>query len=1003
MKKSSNSALLKATACLFLAASAMTPLHAAEGTTESLKAQIVQQSVTIKGVVTDKTGMPIIGANVIEKGTTNGIITDFDGNYTLDVANGNAVLVFSYIGYKTQEIVVGNQKTIDVVLAEDTEMMDEVVVIGYGTQKKGDVTSAVSSVKAEDFTVGKIGDASELIKGKVAGLTIAKGSGDPTAESTIRLRGVISINGSSTPLVLVDGVEGGLNTVAPENIASIDVLKDASAAAIYGTRGANGVIIITTKSGKRESSATANYSAYMSMSQFGKTLEFFDADEIRQGLTNYSDKGYDTDWLDAVTRTAFTHNHNFNISGGSKSTTYSADFTYRKEEGVILNTYNESMKASFDVSHWMLNDMLKVHMNIVKSRRENGPVDAAGSMIYRQAIMRNPTEPIYNEDGTHYENFGINYYYNPVGILEEQTGKYIVENTRMTGNITFEPIKGWQTNLMVGRVTSMSHNRNFQTTEYYGQEMYNYTGTASHSQGESQTDNLELTSKYNHTWDKHRFDALVGYSYQYNVNEGFNAWNRNFPTDFFEYNNLGSGNYLKDGKAGMGSYKDDNTLIGFFGRVSYGYDNKYNVLVSVRREGSSKFGANNKWGTFPSVSLGWTISNEEFMKSLTWLNNLKLRAGYGVTGVIPGSSYESLVRYTYGDSYFYDNGIWNQGLAVASNPNPDLKWETSREINIGLDWSVLEDRLSGSIDVYRKTTKDLLFWYQVPTPPNLHNYTLANVGEMRNQGIEIMVNAIPVQTKDFEWKTTLTASHNANKLVSLSNDLYETANEQDQGGLGEPISISTHRMEVGRALGHFYGLKSVGVSENGLWLVENVETGEIEELNDNMLTNDKYRQYLGNGLPKVYMGWTNNFSYKNWDLSMQFTGQFGFKILNEPRAYYENNSIAFNRLESVKKAPYGGQYTLSSAQKQTFVSYYLEDGDFVKLSNVTLGYNFPLKENKYVKNLRAYLSADNLFCITGYDGMDPEMSNSDPIAPSIDWRDKYPSTRSFTFGVNVTF
>ena len=1003
MKKSSNSALLKATACLFLAASAMTPLHAAEGTTESLKAQIVQQSVTIKGVVTDKTGMPIIGANVIEKGTTNGIITDFDGNYTLNVANGNAVLVFSYIGYKSQEIVVGNQKTIDVVLAEDTEMMDEVVVIGYGTQKKGDVTSAVSSVKAEDFTVGKIGDASELIKGKVAGLTIAKGSGDPTAESTIRLRGVISINGSSTPLVLVDGVEGGLNTVAPENIASIDVLKDASAAAIYGTRGANGVIIITTKSGKRESSATANYSAYMSMSQFGKTLDFFDADEIRQGLTNYSDKGYDTDWLDAVTRTAFTHNHNFNISGGSKSTTYSADFTYRKEEGVILNTYNESMKASFDVSHWMLNDMLKVHMNIVKSRRENGPVDAAGSMIYRQAIMRNPTEPIYNEDGTHYENFGINYYYNPVGILEEQTGKYIVENTRMTGNITFEPIKGWQTNLMVGRVTSMSHNRNFQTTEYYGQEMYNYTGTASHSQGESQTDNLELTSKYNHTWDKHRFDALVGYSYQYNVNEGFNAWNRNFPTDFFEYNNLGSGNYLKDGKAGMGSYKDDNTLIGFFGRVSYGYDNKYNVLVSVRREGSSKFGANNKWGTFPSVSLGWTISNEEFMKSLTWLNNLKLRAGYGVTGVIPGSSYESLVRYTYGDSYFYDNGIWNQGLAVASNPNPDLKWETSREINIGLDWSVLEDRLSGSIDVYRKTTKDLLFWYQVPTPPNLHNYTLANVGEMRNQGIEIMVNAIPVQTKDFEWKTTLTASHNANKLVSLSNDLYETANEQDQGGLGEPISISTHRMEVGRALGHFYGLKSVGVSENGLWLVENVETGEIEELNDNMLTNDKYRQYLGNGLPKVYMGWTNNFSYKNWDLSMQFTGQFGFKILNEPRAYYENNSIAFNRLESVKKAPYGGQYTLSSAQKQTFVSYYLEDGDFVKLSNVTLGYNFPLKENKYVKNLRAYLSADNLFCITGYDGMDPEMSNSDPIAPSIDWRDKYPSTRSFTFGVNVTF
>ena len=995
--------MIKATACLFLAASAMTPLYAAEGTTESLNAQIVQQSITVKGVVKDKTGEPIIGANVLEKGTTNGIITDFDGNFTLEVANANSVLVFSYIGYQSQEIVVGSQRTINVTLSEDTEMMDEVVVIGYGTQKKGDVTSAVASVKAEDFTVGKIGDASELIKGKVAGLTIAKGSGDPTAESTIRLRGVISLQGGSTPLVLIDGVEGGLNTVAPENIASIDVLKDASAAAIYGTRGANGVIIITTKTGKREASATANYSAYVSLAQFGKTLDFYDADEIRQGLTNYSDKGYDTDWLDAVTRTAFTQNHNFNISGGSKSTTYSADFTYRKEDGVILNTYNESMKASFDVSHWMLNDMLKVQLNIVSSRRENGPVDAAGSMIYRQAIMRNPTEPIYNEDGTHYENFGINYYYNPVGILEEQTGKYIVENTRMTGNVTFEPIKGWQTNLMVGRRTSMSHDRGFETTEYYGQEIYNYTGTASHSQGESRTDNLELTSKYNHTWDKHRFDALVGYSYQYNVNEGFNAWNRNFPTDFYEYNNLGIGTYLKDGKAGMGSYKNDNTLIGFFGRVSYGFDNKYNVLMSIRREGSSKFGANNKWGTFPSVSLGWTISNEEFMKDLTWLDNLKLRAGYGVTGVIPGSSYNSLVRYDYGGSYFYDNGVWNQGLSVASNPNPDLKWETSREINIGFDWAVLENRLSGSIDVYRKTTKDLLFNYQVPTPPNLYGYTLANVGEMRNQGIEVMINAIPVQTKDFEWKTTLTASHNANKLVSLSNDLYETANEQDQGGLGEPISISTHRMEVGKELGHFYGLKSVGVSENGLWLVENVETGEIEELNDNMLTNDKYRQYLGNGLPKVYMGWSNNFSYKNWDLSMQFTGQFGFKILNEPRAYYENNSISYNRLESVKKAPYGGQYTLSPAQKQTFVSYYLENGDFVKLSNITLGYNVPLKENKYVKNVRAYLSADNIFCITGYDGMDPEMSNSSATAPSIDWRDKYPTTRSVTFGVNVTF
>ena len=999
-------ALLKATTCLFLTAGAgVSSVWATPETTESMRTEMVQQqTVTVSGVVKDRKGEPIIGANIMEKGTTNGTITDFDGKYTLKVKNAKSILVVSYIGYQTQEIPVGNGGKKDITLQDDSELMDEVVVIGYGTQRKGDVTSAVASVKAEDFTAGKIGDAAELIKGKVAGLTIAKGSGDPNAESTIRLRGVISLQGGSTPLVLVDGIEGGLGTVSPENIASIDVLKDASAAAIYGTRGANGVILITTKkNGQRESRTAANYSGYMSLSKFGKTLDFYGAEEIRQGLTNYADKGYDTDWLDAVSRTAFTHNHNFNISGGSKNTTYSADFTYRKEEGVLLETYNEEMRMRFDVSHWMLNDMLKVNFNMVKTFHKNGPIDAAGLGIYRQAIMRNPTEPIWNEDGTFYENFAVNYYYNPVGIIREQDGKYNSENTRMTGNITFEPIKNWQTNLMLSRRVTSDHNRGYYTSEYFSQKSENHTGYAYHSQNEYTTDNLEVTSKYNHTWNKHRFDALVGYNYQYNVNEGFGANNYDYPTDFYLWNNLGLGTALKDGKAGMSSYKNDNTLIGFFGRVSYGYDNKYNVLLSVRREGSSKFGENNKWATFPSVSLGWTISNEKFMEGLTWLNNLKLRAGYGVTGVIVGDSYNSLTRYEYGSPYFYDNGVWHQGLSVKSNPNPDLKWETSKEFNIGLDWAVLDERLSGSIDVYQKKTSDMLYDFTVPTPPNLYNKTLANAGKMRNQGIEIAVNAIPVRTKDFEWKTTVTASHNANKLLSLSNDLYETSNQIDHAYLGEPINLSTQRMEVGRSMGQFYGMKSVGVSENGLWLIENAKTGEIEEFTDNMLSNDDYRQYLGNALPKLYLGWNNSFRYKNFDLSFQMTGQFGFKILNEPRAYYENNSIAYNRLKSVQKAPYGGQYTLSTAQKQTFVSYYLEDGDFLKITNITLGYNIPLKSSKFVKNIRAYVSADNLFCITGYDGLDPEMSNGDIWSLGIDWRDKYPSTRSFTFGLNVSF
>ena len=582
-------------------------------------------------------------------------------------------------------------------------------------------------------------------------------------------------------------------------------------------------------------------------------------------------------------------------------------------------------------------------------------------------------------------------------------GNYTYEETRAAGNITFEPIKGWQTNLMLATSRFGAHDKGYNTSDYYGNQLNQWTGYAYHTNSESFQNNLELTSKYDLNVGKHRMNAMVGYSYQYYKYEQNYANNYNFPTDFFQWNNLGIGQALKEGKAGMGSSASENTLIGFFARVSYAYDNRYNLLVSVRREGSSKFGDNNKWGTFPSASLGWTISNEEFMKGITWLNNLKLRAGFGITGVIPNNPYESLTKYTYGSSYYYSDGKWLPGLSVSSNPNPDLRWEKSTEFNVGLDWSVLDDRLGGSIDLYNKKTTDLLFLYTVPTPPNLYNQTLANAGSVRNQGIEVAVNAVPVRTKDFEWKTVVTVSANKNKLLSLSNDMYESNSFMDTGGLGEPISISTHRMEEGRALGEFYGLKSVGVSENGLFLIEKPD-GEVVEFSNDQLKNDEYRQYLGSGLPKVYLGWTNNLSYKNWDLSMQFTSQLGFKILNEPRAFYENNSIAYNRLKSVEEAPYGGQYTLSSSQPQTFVSYYLEDGDFLKLTNLTIGYTFPIKKNnKYIKGVRAYLSGDNLFCITGYSGLDPELSNWYPTSAGIDARDKYPSIRSFTFGLNLTF
>ena len=951
-------------------------------------------------VVDSSNSQPVPGVTVLVKGTTTGTITDFDGNFAVKTSEG-APLIFSFIGYTTQELPAA--KGMSVSLAPDNQELEDVVVIGYGTQRKGDVTSAITSVKSEDFVKGNINNAADLVKGKVAGLTITNGSGDPSSSSAIRLRGVISLSGSNTPLVLVDGIEGSLTTVSPEDIESIDVLKDASAAAIYGTRGAAGVIIITTKQGKRDAETTVNYSGYASWSGFANTLDMMDGDDVRAGLTDFKDKGYDTDWLDAITRTAFTHNHDVSISGGTKKTSYDASFSYRDQNGVFINTYAKEMRFTGGLAHWFCNDILKLQFNIVKRWHENGPVDAAGSYVYRNAIMRNPTEPIYNEDGSYYEDMSINYYMNPVALLKEKTGEYKTETTRLTGNVTVEPIKGWQTNLMLSTDRYNAHDEGYYTSKYYDQILNGHTGYAYHSYNYSKTDNLEITSNYKHTWnDDHRFDALIGYSYQYDMAEGFNANNTDFSSDYFEYNNIGVGGYLKKGKAGMGSYKNDSKLIGFFGRVSYGYADRYNLLVSLRREGSSKFGENNKWGNFPSASLGWTISNEGFMDNADWVSNLKLRAGFGVTGVIPNDSYISLTRWALGDTYYYDNGEWKQALVIASNPNPDLKWEVSKEVNVGLDFSFLEGRVGGSVDFYNKNTSDMLWEYDVPTPPNLYSTTLANVGEMRNRGIEVALNGTPFERQDgVTWKTTVTMAWNSNKLVSLSNDLYETANQHDEAYLGEPVDRPTQRIEVGKALGQWYGCHTSGLSENGMWLIQNQETGEYEEFTQNMQTEDKYHTYLGNAIPKMNLGWSNYVAFKGFDLNLQFTGQFGFKILNEARVYYENNACTYNRLKDAAKPKNG--YVLSVAQKQSFNDYYLEDGDFLKLTSATLGYTVPLQENKYIKNIYVYASGNNLFTITGYSGLDPELKNDDPLNSGIDRRDKYPTLRTFTLGAKFTF
>jgi TonB-linked SusC/RagA family outer membrane protein len=982
------------------------------------------QKKQITGSVLDEAGKSIPGVSIVIQGTTRGTVTNLDGKFTIEASSGE-VLMFSYIGYKTEEITIADQSKLEVKMTVEAIGINEVVAIGYGTQRKGDVTSAVASVKSEDFSVGKIGDAAELVKGKIAGLSITKSSGDPNATSSIMLRGITTIMGNVSPLVLVDGIEGSLTTVAPENIASIDVLKDASAAAIYGTRGANGVILITTKSGRRGTAASATYSSYVSLSEWYKTADFMDTHDIIYSLTSYPYEGYDTDWLKAVTRKAgYTQNHSISLEGGSEKSSYSANVTYSDEDGIMRKSDANNLKAQLDFNQYALNDIIKFNLNVLYTTHKN--TNNNNAYVYRQAMIHNPSSPVFNEDGSYYEEFDRFQYYNPLEIQNEHIGDTRSHLARVTGNITLEPIKGWQTNLMLSKKENESTSQNYYTSKYYSQATAQVKGSASKSSNKGLSDNLELTSKYEFNIEKSRISALVGYSYLYNVYDGFSAGNSNFPSESYLYNNLRQGTYLTDDDhvASMGSYKNDNKLIGFFGRVTYGYDNRYNAMISLRQEGSSKFGDNHKWGSFPSVSLGWTISNESFMQDIKWLSNLKLRTGYGVTGVIPGDSYRSLVMFDY-DAYgkhLDKDGNWTPSLMVAQNPNPNLKWETTSEVNIGLDWAVLNSRLSGSIDVYNKQTKDLLYDYSVPVPPNMYNYTRANVGEMSNKGIEVLINAIPVKIGDFEWSTTLTMSHNQNKLVSLSNDLYETDNFMEEGGVSDPISVPTHAMEVGHRLGDFWGLRSVGVSKDGFVLVQ-VSDGkggwDAKEF-DTKYNEEKNRQRVGNGLPKVYAGWSNTLRYKGFDLNLQFTGQFGYQILNVQRSFYESNSVSYNRLktaadlhpaidangEPVIDPATGKQLMvkLANSMSQGVWSDHIENGDFVKLTNATLGYTLPVSGQlgNYINNVRVYVSGQNLFCITGYSGLDPEVSNYFR-APGIDDRDKYPTIRSYTFGLSVNF
>ena len=965
---------------------------------------LAQQKVT--GKVKDSSGEPVIGASVVVKGNnTMGTITDFDGNFMLDVP-AKSVLVISYIGYVTQEVPTAGKNSLEIVLKEDTKTLDEVVVIGYGTQRKGDVTSSVASVKADNFVKGAVKDVGQLIQGKVAGLAITNPNGDPTGSTQIRLRGTNTIGGANTaPLVLIDGIPGELGTVAPEDVESVDVLKDGSAAAIYGTRGTNGVILITTKQAKGVDINQVEYNGYVSTSLIAKKLDMLNADEFRT-LYPDQDHGADTDWIDEISRTPVSHVHNLSLMGGNSKTNYIANLNYASRQGIMKKSDFESFQGRIEVTHRMFDDKLKLKFGLFGKKNQMESTTSGGSFrgwVYGQATRRNPTDPVRNEDGTWNENVSKFEYENPLALLYEAEGNVKKTQLRYNGNIVYNPIKDLTLSAVFSYIRDNMNRGYGETLNHISALRDGLAGWSSVGAYTKMEKLMELTAQYNKEIGAHKFSVLGGYSYNETDFEELWIDNYGFQDDYFGgWHNIGIGSALKDGKANIGSKKTPTNLIGFFGRATYSFKNRYLLMGALRYEGASQlWGTDNAWGLFPSISVGWRITEEAFMKNQKIFDDLKLRVGYGVTGSQPKDPFLGVAMLKYG-SYAFVNGNWVQTIVQASNPNPDLKWEEKKETNIGLDFVSWGGRLSGSIDYYNRDVDGLIYEYGVPTPPNLYNKTMANGGTMRNRGVEVLVTVVPVQNKDFEWSTTGTFSLNSNKLISLSGSIFKSDYDYFNTGTVEYSGqvADSHRVQVGESIGNFYGFKVVDVDSEGRWIYED-RNGELVNYKDfTHAPEDKH--VIGNGLPKWYAGWNNTLRYKNFDLNVTMRGAFGFQIINGGRMNYENvkNSRFENRLKSVNDLVFG-KHTLSPEVEPEFNSYYVEDGDYWKIDNITLGYSFG-QVGKYIKSLRIYGSVLNALTITGYKGIDPEVS-TDGLTPGYDTRDRYPSVRSFTFGVNVKF
>jgi TonB-dependent starch-binding outer membrane protein SusC len=965
--------------------------------------------IVITGKVIDfATNQPLPAVNIVVEGTNVGTITDADGNYSISVNDNDAILTFSFVGYKNEKIKVDNQVVIDVALIPNHEVLTDIVVIGYGQQKIDRVTSSIASVNAVNFIKAPVKDAGQLLQGKVAGLTVISPSGDPTSGVQILLRGNTTIKGANiNPLILIDGIPGDLNTVAPEDIDAIDVLKDGSAAAIYGVRGNNGVILVTTKKFKSAGEMTSvEYSTQFSTQQVTRQLDMLTAQDYKQqiaeGVRSASwNNGSNTNWFKAATRTPLSQIHNLNFRGGNAKTNYLVNLNYRGFEGIMIKSDNKTFNGRIEVNHSMFNNKLKFNFGIIgKQNSSTATTDSTGfnMWVYRQLMIQNPTSPIKDAQGNWFQE-GIFDYDNPLAQLHESDGRAKTQYTRYNARIVYNPMDGLTLSSNIAYDKSNSFNGYAETKKNISTTRDGKNGYVSLRNDQGAYRFAEFIAEYKTNIANHDFSILAGYGYQENELFGSRMNNYDFPTDKFGYSNIGLGKALADGRANMLSDHVKTNLISFFGRVSYSFKDKYLLLASVRREAASQlYGAKYPWGTFPAVSVGWRINKESFASDLTFLSNLKLRAGYGVTGNMPKDLFLGVATLTYAD-YFPINGNWIRSLAPNQNPNPNLRWEEKKEYNVGLEYGLFNDRVYGNLDFYVRRIDGLLYEYQVPSPPNLKPSTMANVGVMENKGIELTLSVVPVKTNNLNWTSQILYSTNTNKLVSLSNDLYQMgSNYFTTGNTGVPIQTFTHIVEIGDRLGNFYGYKVVDATSDGYWIYETKNGERVDYTQFSRSFEDK--KIIGNGIPKFHAGWNNTFNYKNVDLSITMRGSFGHQILNSQRMYYENTGDdRYNRLASAYDKVFD-KAVLNKNQPLELNSYYIEKGNFWKIDNIVLGYNF--NHLRYARTARVFVSTLNTFIITKYKGIDPEV-NWTGLAPGVDSRDKYPSTRSFTVGASIMF